>query len=59
MPWLVPAMIIVAVLVLWRLRLGLLMGAALVGWQAIEAALFVVALLAVLAWRERRHGRPF
>jgi hypothetical protein len=58
-PWLVPAVIIVAVLVLWRLKFGLLMLAALLGWQAIGAALFVVALLGGLAWREHRHGRPF
>jgi hypothetical protein len=57
--WLVPAIIVIAVLVLWRFRLGLLMAAALVGWQAIGTVLFVVALLAVLAWRERRHGREF
>jgi hypothetical protein len=59
MPWIVPVAIIVAVLVLWRLKLGLLMLAALVGRDAIEAVLFVVALLGVLAWRERRAGRPF
>ena len=54
-----PAIIVIAVLVLWRFRLGLLMAAALVGWQMIGTALFVVAVLGVLAWRERRHGREF
>jgi hypothetical protein len=58
-PWFLPVMIIVAVLLLWRFKLGLLMLAALVGPQAIGAVLFMVAFLAVLAWRERRSGRPF
>jgi hypothetical protein len=57
--WIVPAIIIVTVLVLWRFKLGLLMLGALLGPQAIGAALFVVALLGVLAWRERRAGWPF
>ena len=51
--------IIVAVVALWRLKFGLLMLGALLGPQAIGTALFVVALLGVLAWRERRARRPF
>jgi hypothetical protein len=58
-PWLVPVVIFVAVLALWRTKFGILMLGALVGWQMIGTALFVVAVLGVLAWRERRHGRPF
>jgi hypothetical protein len=58
MPWLVPAVIIVAVLLLWRFKLGVLMLAALLGWQAIGAALFVVALLGLVAWREPSGQAP-
>jgi hypothetical protein len=59
-PWLVPAVIIVAVLVLWRLKFGLLLLGALVGWETIGAALFVgVIIVALAAWRERRAGRVF
>ena len=50
---------IIAVLLLWRFKFGVLMLAALAGWQIIGTALFVVAVLGVLAWRERRAGRPF
>jgi hypothetical protein len=53
-PNLLPVFIaIVAVLVLWRFKLGMLMLAALVGWQFIGTALFVGTILAVLSWRER------
>jgi hypothetical protein len=55
-------LVVVAVLLLWRLKFGILMLAALVGYQMIGAALFVVAVLAVLAWRDRwarrRSKRP-
>jgi hypothetical protein len=62
-PWMMPVAIIVAVLLLWRYGFALLIAglmlAALVGREAIEAAIFVAAILAVLAWRDRRAGRPF
>jgi amino acid permease len=57
--WIVPAVIIVAVLVLWRSKLGLLMLAALTGWPTIAAALILVVILALVHWRERRAGRKF
>jgi hypothetical protein len=57
--WIVPAGIIVIVLLLWRFKLGVLMLAALTGWPTIAAALTLVAILAVVARRERRAGRPF
>ena len=57
--WIVPAAVIVAVLLLWRFKLGVLMFAALAGWRMIAAFLIVVAILSVIAWRERRVGRPF
>jgi hypothetical protein len=50
---------IVAVLLLCRYPFGFLMLAALAGWQMIGTALFVVAVLGVLAWRDHRAGRPF
>jgi hypothetical protein len=50
---------IVAVLLLWRLKFGILMLAAIAGWQMVGTALFVVAVLGVLALREGRAGRPF
>ena len=52
-------LVVVAVLVLWRFKFGVLMLAAIAGWQMVATLLFVVAILAVLAWRERRLGRPF
>jgi hypothetical protein len=55
----VPAAIVVAVLVLWRFKLGLLMFAALAGWRMIATFLIVLAILSVIVWRERRVGRPF
>jgi hypothetical protein len=63
MPWLVPAIAIVAVLLFWRYAFaimiaGLMLGV-LVGRDAIEAFIFVGAILAALAWRERRAGRAF
>jgi hypothetical protein len=57
--WIVPAVIIVAVLVLWRSKLGLLMLAALTGWPTIAAALILVVILALVHWRERRAARKF
>jgi amino acid permease len=57
--WIVPAVIIVAVLVLWRSKLGLLMLAALTGWPTIAAALILVVILALVHWRERRADRKF
>jgi hypothetical protein len=51
-------LVLVAMLLLWRYPFGFLMLAALAGWQVIGTALFVVAILAVLAWREHRAGRP-
>jgi hypothetical protein len=57
--WIVPAVVIVAVLLLWRFKLGMLMFAALAGWRMIATFLIVVAILSVIAWRERRVGRPF
>jgi hypothetical protein len=57
-PWAIAA-IVIGLLVLWRFKLGLLMLAALVGPERIEAAMFVVALLAMVAWWQRRSGRPF
>ena len=57
--WIVPAVIIVAVLVLWRSNVGLLMLAALTGWPTIAAALILVVILALVHWRERRAGRKF
>jgi hypothetical protein len=50
---------VIAVMLLWRFKLGLLMLAALVGPERIEAAMFVVALLAVVSRWHRRSGRPF
>jgi hypothetical protein len=52
-------LIVLALLMLWRFKFGVLMLAALAGWQIIGTALFVVAVLGVLAWRERRTGQPF
>jgi hypothetical protein len=54
--WIVPAVIIVAALVLWRFKLGMLMFAALAGWRMIATFLIVLAILSVIAWRERRVG---
>jgi hypothetical protein len=51
--------IIVTVLLLWRFKLGVLMFAALAGSRMIATFLIVVAILSVIAWRERRVGRPF
>jgi hypothetical protein len=45
--------------VLWRFKLGMLMFAALAGWRMIATFLIVLAILSVIAWRERRVGRPF
>jgi hypothetical protein len=52
-------LVLVGVLLLWRYPLGFLMLGALAGLQIIGTALFVVAVLGVLAWRERRAGQPF
>ena len=51
--------IVVAVFLLWRFPFGVLMLAALVGSQTIAMFLFVIALLAIIALNERRHGREF
>ena len=51
--------IIVAILLLWRYPFGFLLLGALVGWQVVSMFLFLIALLALLAWREHRRGRPF
>jgi hypothetical protein len=48
---------IFAVLLLSRHPMGLLLFGALIGWQAIAAILFGVALVALIAWREHRAGR--
>ena len=50
---------VLAVLVLWRFKIGMLVLAALFGWDAIGAALLVGAILTIVAVREHRHGRPF
>jgi hypothetical protein len=55
----VPAVIIITLLVLWRLKLGMLMLAALAGWSTIGALLFGVVIVGLAALRERRAGRPF
>jgi hypothetical protein len=61
-PWAIAA-IVIALLVLWRhgaaIMIAALMFSVLVGRDAIEASIFVGAILAVLAWRERRAGRAF
>jgi hypothetical protein len=57
-PWII-AGIVIALLLLWRFKLGLLMLAVLVGPERIGAALFLVAILALIAWREHRAGREF
>jgi hypothetical protein len=57
--WTVPAVVIITVPLLWRLKLGVLMLAALAGWRMIATFLIVVAILSVIAWREHRVGRPF
>ena len=49
---------IVVALLLWRFKFGVLL-AAILGWQTVEMFLFVIALLAILALREKRHGREF
>jgi len=49
---------IVVVLLLWRFKFGVLL-AAILGWQTVEMFLFVIALLAIIALNERRHGREF
>lgn len=49
----------VAVLLLWRYPLGFLLLGALVGWQVVSMFAFVAVILALVAWRERRNGRPF
>ena len=51
--------IVVAVLLLWRYPLGFLLLGALLGSQAASMFLFVAVVLALLAWREHRSGRPF
>jgi hypothetical protein len=53
-----PAVIIVTVFVLWRFKLGLLMLAALTGWPMIAAVVTLVVIIALMAWRKRRAGRP-
>jgi hypothetical protein len=50
---------VLALLMLWRFKLGILVLTALAGWQMIGTALFVVAVLGVSAWRDHRAGRPF
>jgi hypothetical protein len=55
--WIVPAAIIVAVLLLWRFKLGVFMLAVLVGWQTIAAFVFAGAIIGLLAWRDRLSGR--
>jgi hypothetical protein len=45
---------IVAVLLVWRLPFGFLMLGALAGSQVVSMFLFVAAVLALLAWRDRR-----
>jgi hypothetical protein len=52
-------LVVVAVLLLCRYPFGFLMLAALAGWQIIGTALFVVAVLALVAWRDHRAGQPF
>jgi hypothetical protein len=50
---------VIAVLVLWRFKLGLLLLGALVGWQALAMFAFAIVIVALIARRERRAGRPF
>jgi hypothetical protein len=42
-----------------RYPLGFLLLGALVGWQVVSMFAFVAVILALVAWRERRNGRPF
>jgi hypothetical protein len=51
--------VVVAVLLLWRFPFGFLMLGALIGPQVLSLFLFVVAVLAIFAWRDHRRGRPF
>jgi hypothetical protein len=46
--------ILVAALLLWRYAFGFLMLGALIGWQTIAMFLFAGAVIALLAWRDRR-----
>jgi hypothetical protein len=49
---------VAAIVLLWRLRLGVLL-AAILGREMIGMFLFVGACLALLAWRDHRSSRPF
>ena len=58
--WCVVAAIAFVGLLLWRSPLAVLMLGAMVGWTNILTAMaLAVLLVAVAAWREWRHGRPF
>jgi hypothetical protein len=57
--WIIIAAVAVLVVILFRSPTALLMLAALTGWPTIAASLILVAILSVIAWRERRVGRPF
>ena len=57
--WIKIAAVIFIVVVLFRSPMVLLLLAALAGWQVVSMFLFVIALLALVAWREHRSGRPF
>jgi hypothetical protein len=61
-PWVMVALIFVALFVLWRFKFGLLPLAVILG-ASIEniADVIVLAIVAftIIAWRERRAGRPF
>jgi hypothetical protein len=61
-PWVI-AGIVTAFWLAWRyavpIAIGVLVLITLVGRELVETAVFVAAILAVLAWRERRAGRPF
>jgi hypothetical protein len=56
--WPVLIVAIVAVLFLWRYSFALLL-IGVMTWKLVTAMLMVTAVVAVAAWRERRHGRPF
>lgn len=53
------AALVMLALILVRSPLALLMLAVLVGPQIIATGLFVALVLAIVAWREHRAGRPF
>src|ERR1700736_6259810 len=57
--WIVVAAIAFVLLILWRSPIGVLMLAIMGGRTMLEALILLPVLLAIVAWRERRAGRPF